>query len=56
MPGRVALVHGDTHRFKDDEPLPGLRRIEVWGSPHIRWLRATLSGERLVVEQTPDPL
>ncbi|MEW5864249.1 MAG: hypothetical protein AB1773_11770 [Pseudomonadota bacterium] len=56
MPGRVALVHGDTHRFKDDEPLPGLRRIEVWGSPHIRWLRATLSGERLVVEQTPDQL
>jgi hypothetical protein len=56
MPGRVVLVHGDTHSFKDDEPLAGLRRIEVWGSPHIRWLRATLEGERLAVEQTPDRL
>lgn len=56
MPGRVVLVHGDTHSFKDDEPLAGLRRIEVWGSPHIRWLRATLEGERLAVEQTPDQL
>lgn len=56
MPGRVVLVHGDTHRFRDDEPMPGLRRIEVWGSPHIRWLRATLRGDRLVVEPAPDPL
>ncbi|HVL35769.1 MAG TPA: hypothetical protein VM489_08885, partial [Burkholderiales bacterium] len=35
MPGRVLLIHGDTHVFKDDEPLPGVRRIEVWGSPFV---------------------
>ena len=44
MPGRVILVHGDTHLYIDDEPLPGLRRIEVWGSPFVRWLRAIITG------------
>jgi hypothetical protein len=42
MPGSVLLVHGDTHVFKDDEPLPGLRRVEVFGWPQIRWIRARL--------------
>lgn len=50
MPGRVALVHGDTHIHRDDEPLPGLRRIEVWGSPWVSWLRATLAPGRIAVE------
>jgi hypothetical protein len=40
MPGRVLLVHGDTHSFKDDEPLKGVRRVEVFGSPAVRWIRA----------------
>ena len=39
LPGRVVLVHGDTHIARDDEPLPGLRRIEVWGSPFVGWRR-----------------
>jgi hypothetical protein len=39
MPGKVVLIHGDTHLYRDDEPLPGLRRIEVWGSPVVSWLR-----------------
>ena len=43
MPGKVLLVHGDTHQYKDDQPLPGLRRIEVHGSPHIRWSRARVA-------------
>ncbi len=43
MPGKVLLVHGDTHRFRDDEPLPGLRRVEVYGSPHIRWAKARVA-------------
>ncbi|MEK6244500.1 MAG: hypothetical protein AABM33_08345 [Pseudomonadota bacterium] len=49
MPGKVLLVHGDTHQYQDDEPLPGLRRIEVHGSPHIRWTKANIerSGTRL---------
>lgn len=39
MPRRIVLIHGDTHLYRDDEPLPGLRRIEVWGSPVVTWLR-----------------
>ena len=42
-PYRVVLIHGDTHIHKHDEPLPGLRRIEVWGSPFVSWLRASIS-------------
>ena len=42
MPGKVLLVHGDTHQYRDDEPLPGLRRVEVYGSPHIRWAKARI--------------
>ena len=42
MPGKVLLVHGDTHQFRDDEPLPGLRRVEVHGWPHIRWTKARI--------------
>ena len=45
MPGRVLLVNGDTHGFKDDEPLPGLRRTEVYGWPHMKWTRLTTGGE-----------
>ena len=41
-PGKVVLVHGDTHVYRQDEPLPGLKRIEVWGSPIVSWIRATL--------------
>jgi hypothetical protein len=43
MPGRVTLVHGDTHFWRDDEPLPGLRRIEGWGSPFVSWRREPLA-------------
>ena len=52
MPGRVILVHGDTHLFHDDEPFPGVRRIEVWGSPFVRWLEAAIGGG-LTVRQGP---
>lgn len=41
-PGRVILIHGDTHLYRDDEPLPGVRRIEVWGSPFVDWTRVGL--------------
>jgi hypothetical protein len=42
----LVLVHGDTHRYQDNEPLPGLRRIEVWGSPFVRWTRAIVDDGR----------
>jgi hypothetical protein len=41
-PGRIVLIHGDTHVQRDDEPLPGVRRIEVWGSPFVDWTRVAL--------------
>ena len=52
-PGEVVLIHGDTHVYRDDMPLPGLRRIEVWGAPFVSWLRGTLLRDgALRVEQT----
>ena len=50
LQGRLVLVHGDGHLYKDDEPLPGLRRIEVFGSPFVAWLRGVLSQGALRVE------
>jgi predicted phosphodiesterase len=50
MPGKVVLIHGDTHIYRDDEPLPGLRRLEVWGSPFVGWLRALIQGDGLRVD------
>jgi hypothetical protein len=50
-PGRVFLVHGDTHVYRNDEPLPGLRRVEVWGSPFVGWLRGSISADGIAVEQ-----
>ena len=47
MPGRVFLLHGDTHIYHDDEPLPGVRRLEVWGSPIVSWIRAEAEGAEL---------
>ena len=43
-PGKVILVNGDSHIYRDDEPLPGLRRIEPWGSPLVSWLRGAIGG------------
>ncbi|MGZ8253806.1 MAG: metallophosphoesterase family protein [Burkholderiaceae bacterium] len=40
---KVVLIHGDTHLYRDDEPIPGLRRIEVWGSPIVAWHRYGVS-------------
>lgn len=48
--GRLVLVHGDLHTYRDDEPLPGLRRIEVWGSPLVSWLHVTHRGGRVHVD------
>ena len=53
MPGRVFLVHGDTHVYRDDEPYPGLRRVEVWGSPFVGWARGVLREEGLRFEPAP---
>ena len=46
-PGRIVLLHGDTHLHREDEPLPGLRRVEVWGSPVVSWLRGSVPPFRI---------
>ena len=48
-PGKVILVNGDSHTYRVDEPLPGLRRIEPWGSPIVSWLRGTIAGGDIAV-------
>ncbi len=48
-PGKVILVNGDSHTYRVDEPLPGLRRIEPWGSPIVSWLRGTIAGGEISV-------
>lgn len=48
--GRLVLVHGDTHVYRDDEPRPGLRRLEMWGAPFVAWLRVAPAGGALQVE------
>lgn len=56
MPEKVLLVHGDTHIFHDDEPMPGLRRTEVFGSPWVRWSKATFdraAPARFTIEAMP---
>lgn len=38
--GPAVLVHGDGHLWIEDEPWPGLQRLELWGSPFVSWVRA----------------
>jgi len=40
----LLVIHGDTHLYKEDEPLPGVQRIEVWGSPFVAWTRVPLTS------------
>jgi Calcineurin-like phosphoesterase len=53
FPGQVVFVHGDTHYFRIDKPLPrfdddtqlprllNFTRVETFGSPNLHWLRAS---------------
>ena len=46
LPGKLMLVHGDSHTYHDDEPMPGVRRLEVWGSPIVSYIRGeVVDGE-----------
>ena len=47
MPGKLVLVHGDTHVYHDDEPIAGVHRLEVWGSPIVSWMRGQFQGTEL---------
>jgi hypothetical protein len=54
MPWRVILVHGDTHIYHDDEPIPGMRRLEVWGSPFVGWARGEVVPDGLRFSAQPN--
>lgn len=43
-PGKVLLAHGDMHLYVEDEPWPGVHRLEVWGSPFVSWVRADVDA------------
>lgn len=53
----VLLVHGDTHIYRVDQPftdaagqaLPGITRVETFGSPFVGWVKVTVAPDR------PDP-
>jgi hypothetical protein len=62
--GEVALIHGDTHRFRVDQPLadpatqqrvPNFTRIEVFGSPTVNWVRVSVTedGGRVTFRAEP---
>lgn len=64
FPGEVVLIHGDTHRFRVDRPLPhpdtrrplaNFTRIEVFGSPRVNWVRVRVENVngKLTFEVTP---
>ena len=46
-PSRIVLVHGDTHTYRNDEPIPGVHRIEVPGSPFVSWLLGAVTAGKL---------
>lgn len=52
--GEVLLIHGDTHRYRYDQPLirseaggvvPNFTRLEVYGSPVVDWVRVRISTD-----------
>ncbi len=61
----ILFVHGDTHLYRQDQPLnepstgkpiENFVRVEVPGSPQVRWLKAGISRERSgVFAITPAP-
>lgn len=52
FPGQVALVHGDSHYYKIDEPLSGpqggvvanFTRVETFGARNTHWVSATIDA------------
>jgi len=41
----VLLIHGDTHRYRLDRPLPNapnLVRLKTFGAPHVGWVKVTV--------------
>lgn len=50
--GQVVLVHGDTHYFKIDKPLPdathmlaNFTRVQTFGSPNVHWVKVDVDAD-----------
>ena len=50
--GEVLLIHGDSHRYRFDQPLldprtkhalPNFTRLEVFGYPFMNWVRVRVA-------------
>ena len=64
FPGEVLLIHGDTHRYRVDRPLidpdtgeriANFTRIEVFGSPHVNWVRVRVDESGGGVKFSAEP-
>ena len=47
----VLLIHGDTHRFRMDQPLRGaknLTRLETFGNPYMDWVKVTIDPRAIL--------
>jgi hypothetical protein len=64
FPGEVLLIHGDTHRFRVDQPLvdtdtgqriANFTRIEVFGSPNVNWARVRVHETGSGVKFSAEP-
>ena len=62
--GEVLLIHGDTHRFRMDQPLydaPSKRfvrnftRLEVFGYPFMNWVRVRVGNQNGTVNFAASP-
>ena len=62
--GEVLLIHGDTHRYRFDQPLFDLKtrkhitnvtRLEVFGYPTVNWVRIRVktTGAKITFEASP---
>lgn len=64
FPGEVMLIHGDTHRYRVDQPLTdpqtnrplrNFTRLEVFGYPFVNWVRVRVTQINGKVTFTPTP-
>lgn len=62
--GEVLLIHGDTHRYRVDQPLADRKtrrtvrnftRLEVFGYPFMNWVRVQVSHRNGRIVFTPSP-
>ena len=61
FPGQVALIHGDSHYFKVDQPLTtdsgtvlaNFTRVETWGAANLHWISAEIDPTRTDAVHVP---